>query len=120
MILTKSGYPQKDNAYSLEFKDSFGFFMDKNKKNAVIRFSGKVVREVSNIKWTAVQKTKNNPEDKSCEFKLEYPASGSRELILKVLSYGADAEVISPEELRQEWLAEISRLSAYMTKKSKK
>ncbi|MCX7830647.1 MAG: WYL domain-containing protein, partial [Acidobacteria bacterium] len=80
------------------FKESYGIFAGKPKNKAVLKFSPEMTRWVSAEEWHPKQKFKFL---KDGSYILEFPYSDERELILDILRYGDDVEVLSPKELRQ-------------------
>ncbi|HET6546196.1 MAG TPA: YafY family protein [Rhodanobacteraceae bacterium] len=78
---------------------SYGIFSGPPKAWATIRFSPHSARWVADEHWHSQQQGQWLP-DGSYELKLPY--SNSRELLMDLLKYGPDAEVISPVSLREE------------------
>lgn len=81
-----------------ELGAAYGIFSGRPKHKAVIRFSGHAARWVADEQW--------HPEQESHAFgtdgwELVVPYSDPRELIMDILKYGPDAEVIEPVELRK-------------------
>ncbi len=79
------------------FSSSYGIFSGKPESLARLRFTPERARWVSDEKWHPEQKVKLM-EDKS--YLLEIPYSDPRELLMDILKYGPDVEVLSPESLR--------------------
>mgnify|MGYP001768517504 CR=1 FL=1 len=108
---TMEYFPEHDEI-DTEFRGSFGFYMDDDViKKAVIRFYDAAVREAKETIWLPDQKNttaKGTDGKEYCEFEIDYPEKGAVELISRVLSYGKNAEVISPPELRKAWFKHIS------------
>jgi len=80
------------------YADSYGIFTGPADKKAVIDFSGTAAREVSNEQWHPKQQGEW-VDDKT--FRLTVPYGHSRELVMDILRWGSDAEVIGPKELRE-------------------
>lgn len=80
------------------FTDAYGIFAGKAKYNAVIKFSGEASKWLADEEWHPKQKSKLL---KGGEIELTIPYSDPRELIMDILKYGQDAEVISPKRLRE-------------------
>ena len=85
----------------------FGIMQGGKTKEVVLRFSGRVAEWVEEQIWHPEQKAVHNT-DRSLT--LTIPASDFREIKRRVLSYGADVEVVAPEELRIEIKKEITAL----------
>ncbi|MGA8277264.1 MAG: YafY family protein [Rhodanobacteraceae bacterium] len=78
---------------------SYGIFSGQPKDRATIRFSPHAARWVADEHWHS-QQLGHWLADGSYELKLPY--SNSRELLMDLLKYGPDAEVITPVSLREE------------------
>ncbi|MDE3022329.1 MAG: WYL domain-containing protein [Pseudomonadota bacterium] len=81
------------------FSTSYGIFAGKPEKMAILRFSPKRAKWISEEKWHPLQEG-NFLEEGSFELKIPY--SDPRELVMDILKYGPDVEVVSPESLRYE------------------
>lgn len=79
------------------FSSSYGIFSGKPENVAKLRFTPARARWVSGEKWHPEQKGQFSDDG---SFHLEIPYSDSRELIMDILKYGPDVEVLSPESLR--------------------
>ncbi len=66
--------------------------------DVVIHFSKKVACNVTEICWHRTQKIRNLPDGR---VEIRFRVSGLAEILYWILGYGAEAEVIEPEELRQ-------------------
>jgi len=93
------------------FSKSFGIYMDEDIKRAVINIYGTAATDALEIVWHKDQFTrmiKGEDGKQYAQISLDYPENGGVELISRVLSYGTNAEIISPPELRKSWQKEIS------------
>ena len=81
------------------FAASYGIFAGPARAWATIRFSAHAARWVADESWHAQQKGRFLPDGK---FELQLPFGNARELLMDVLRYGPDAEVVSPVSLREE------------------
>jgi len=102
----RSPRPQDDTAVDMaeveldqQLSSSYGIFSGTPKAVATIRFSAHAARWVADEHWHSKQEGRFL-EDGSFELKLPY--SNPRELLMDVLKYGPDAEVLAPPALRQE------------------
>ena len=77
---------------------SYGIFSGKADKRAVLRFTPKQARWVASEQWHPQQVSQF---DKDGSYLLEIPYSNDGELIMDILKYGPDVEVVSPAELRK-------------------
>jgi predicted DNA-binding transcriptional regulator YafY len=78
---------------------SYGIFAGKPKAWATIRFSQHAARWVADEHWHSQQKGEWLPDGR---YELKLPYSNSKELLMDVLKYGPDAEVVAPLPLREE------------------
>lgn len=81
-----------------ELGAGYGIFCGPETRRARLRFSPRMARWVSRERWHAEQSGHFLPDG---SYILEVPYSEDRELIMDLLRYGPDVEVLAPEELRQ-------------------
>jgi len=82
-----------------ELAASYGIFAGESTATAILRFTQKRARWVADEIW--------HPHQQSCwlddgRYELAIPYSDPRELIMDLLKYGADVEVVGPSALRKE------------------
>ena len=75
----------------------YGIFSGKQTLWATLRFSSTAARWVASEKWHSKQKARVEADG---SFLLELPYSEDRELIMDILRYGPDVEVVGPASLR--------------------
>lgn len=78
---------------------SYGIFSGAPKGWATIRFSAKAARWVAEEHWHSQQQGQFLPDGR---YELKVPYSVPRELLMDVLHYGADAELVEPKALRMQ------------------
>jgi predicted DNA-binding transcriptional regulator YafY len=78
---------------------SYGIFSGAPKAWATLRFSAHAARWVADEHWHSQQQGSFLPDGR---YELRVPYSNSRELLMDVMKYGPDAEVVSPLPLREE------------------
>ena len=78
---------------------SYGIFSGEPKGWATIVFSPKAARWVADEQWHSKQQGRFLPDGR---YELKVPYSVSRELLMDVLHYGADAEIVEPASLREQ------------------
>ncbi len=86
---------------------SFGIFKGPATSRATIRFTGTAAEIVRHQIWheqQEIEKEKNG-------IRLTLPIADDRELIMKVLQFGARAEILRPKKLRQRLAAEIGQMA---------
>jgi len=87
----------EDNKLNKHFGDAYGIFAGKAKNKAIIRFSSQAAKWVADEHWHSQQESRSIPGG----WEITVPYNDPRELIMDILKYGADAEVIKPKHLRQ-------------------
>ncbi|WP_058835750.1 helix-turn-helix transcriptional regulator [Luteimonas abyssi] len=78
---------------------SYGIFSGEPKHWATIRFNARAARWVADEHWHSQQQGKHLPDG---GYELRVPYSSSRELLMDVLHYGADATIVEPASLREQ------------------
>ena len=78
---------------------SYGIFSGEPKGWATILFSAKAARWVADEQWHSKQQGRHLPDGR---YELKIPYSVSRELLMDILHYGADAEIVEPAVLREQ------------------
>jgi predicted DNA-binding transcriptional regulator YafY len=87
-----------DLELSAHFDRSYGIFSGPGEHTAELRFTPEMSRWVAEEIWHADQQ--GAFDDQGC-WRLKVPFSSARELVMDILRYGADVEVIAPDFLRQ-------------------
>src|SRR5205814_1425194 len=77
----------------------YGIFSGPAKAWATIAFSARAARWVADEHWHSKQEGRFLPDGR---YELKVPYSNAKELLMDVLRYGPDAEVIAPPSLREE------------------
>lgn len=98
-ILEAAAQDVPDAELDAQLASSYGIFSGAPKAWATIRFSAHAARWVADQHWHSKQEGRFLPDG---SFELRLPFSNSRELLMDVLRYGPDAEVIEPASLRSE------------------
>lgn len=98
--------PRVDEESAKEFSDSdldayfsnaYGIFSGPTKGTAVLRFSARRARWVADERWHPNQKGQMLLDG---GYELRLPYSDPRELLMDILRYGPDVEILGPKELR--------------------
>ena len=79
------------------FQSGYGIFAGKNVQWAKLRFTPERARWVSSEDWHPKQKAAFEPDG---SYVLEVPYADDRELMMDILKFGADVEVLAPAALR--------------------
>lgn len=105
VIFKKSCLEVSEEKLSEEFTESYGIFSGKATHKAVLKFTPNRARWVSKEVWHPKQHGKF---DDSGYYILEFEFNQTEELVMDILKYGQDVEVISPSQLKQKIKTEIS------------
>jgi predicted DNA-binding transcriptional regulator YafY len=92
-----------------ELDAGYGVFGGGNVQWATLRFSPVRARWVAHERWHPDQRGRLEHDGR---FVLEVPFSDPRELLMDVLKYGADVEVLGPPALAQAVDEEVARMAA--------
>ena len=86
-----------DKTLDTELGNGYGIFAGRKTQTAVLRFTPERARWIAHEQWHPKQKG----YEKDGAYILEVPYSDDTELILDILRYGPDVEVIAPASLRR-------------------
>lgn len=92
-----------------ELGAGYGIFSGKALKTARLRFTPQRARWVAKESWHPQQKGRFDAD--GC-WLLEFPYADHRELMMDILKFGADVEVLAPEDLRSRIVQEAERVRA--------
>jgi len=102
-----TAYTYGDETLEDKLSGSFGIFKDGSSQTATIKFAPEIFHLIKHQVWHSAQTS--SEEDGS--FVLNLPIGERHEEIIgRVLKFGDQAEIISPPELRYEWIAVIKRM----------
>ncbi|MEQ6341272.1 MAG: YafY family transcriptional regulator [Gammaproteobacteria bacterium] len=88
-----------DTQLDLHFTSAYGIFAGQATHTAILRFTPERARWVADEQWHPAQQ---GSWLKDGSYELRIPYGDSRELIMDILKYGPDVEVVGPEGLRKE------------------
>ncbi len=94
---------------------SYGIFAGPATRTAILRFTPERARWIAEERWHPDQEG-SFLDDGS--FELALPFSDSRELLLDILRYGPDVEVVAPEDLRRQVRDRLARALEVYRKRS--
>ena len=97
--LDESALDRDASELDAHLASSYGIFSGQPKAWATIRFSSHAARWVADEHWHSQQQGAWLPDGR---FELKLPYSNSRELLMDILKYGPDAEIVAPVSLREE------------------
>lgn len=98
-VLDKPTQDVDEQQLSKHLADGYGIFSGEAKGMAVIRFNAKSARWVADEHWHSRQEGRMLPDGR---YELKVPYSNGRELLMDVMQYGADAEIVEPVALREQ------------------
>jgi len=78
-------------------KSGYGIFAGRAVEWATLKFTPQAARWVASQSWHSSQRTRF---EKDGSYVLEVPYADDRELVMEILKFGADVEVLGPEILR--------------------
>ncbi len=86
------------------FAGAYGIFAGKPKHKAVLRFTPERARWVADERWHPAQEGRRCADGR---YELRIPYADPRELVMDILKYGADVEVLAPAGLRRMVAAQL-------------
>jgi predicted DNA-binding transcriptional regulator YafY len=98
-VLDAAAEDRADTELNQHLASSYGIFSGAPKAWATVRFSPHAARWVADEHWHSQQQ---GQWLKDGRYELKVPYSNSRELLMDVLKYASDAEIIAPVSLREE------------------
>jgi predicted DNA-binding transcriptional regulator YafY len=84
----------------------YGIFAGRDVRWAKLRFTPEAARWVSAQIWHPEQRARVEADG---SYVLEIPYAHERELVMEILKYGADVEVLAPESLREQVAGDLKR-----------
>jgi len=103
-ILDAAAQDVPDSVLDEHLASGYGIFSGPPKAWATIVFSSKAARWVADAHWHSKQEGRHLPDGR---YELRIPYSNGKELLMDVLRYGADAEIVSPVALREQARANL-------------
>jgi len=114
IISDESFEPRPKREWEPLIHASFGIFQGGDPIPVILQFNPFRAQWIREQVWHPEQKLQTLPDG---SLRLVLPVTDLREIKLKVLQFGADVEVIEPEELRKEIRQEIKKMARiYKTK----
>ena len=98
-VLDEAARDLADSELNQHLASSYGIFSGEPKGWATIVFSAKTARWVADEQWHSKQEGRFLSDGR---YELKVPYSASRELLMDILHYGADAEIVEPTMLREQ------------------
>lgn len=98
-LINETALDRETDELDAHLASSYGIFSGAPKAWATIRFSSHAARWVADEHWHSQQQGARLADGR---YELRLPYSNSRELLMDVLKYGPDAEIVAPVSLREE------------------
>ncbi len=115
-VLDQAFDPKPESDWRHLLEAAFGLFQADRIVSVTLRFNAFRARWIRQQRWHPQQQITENPDG---GLDLTLPVADFREIKLKILQFGADAEVLAPDSLRREIKEEIDRMkSVYKTKET--
>jgi len=111
-VLEKKAKDVSRNAMDEVLGAGYGIFTGKDVQTAKLRFTPERARWVAQEQWHPNQK---GTLESDGSFVLELPYADDRELIMDILKFGAEVEVLGPATLKKRVKTEIGKMSARYT-----
>lgn len=108
-VLEKKAKDVSRASMDLELGPGYGIFTGHDVQSAKLKFTPERARWVAQEQWHPKQK---GILEKDGSYVLELPYADDRELVMDILKFGADVEVLSPAILKKRVKAEISRMTS--------
>ena len=110
MHLTDTPFDYRDpETWQHKIQGACGIFQDQHHQPVTLRFSARRAPFVREQHWCDGQQQVLRDDGR---LELTIPVADYREIVMKILEHGAEVEVVSPEDLRQQVVEEIERMSA--------
>jgi predicted DNA-binding transcriptional regulator YafY len=109
--------PRPENAWRPLLQNAFGLFHGDETIPVTLRFSPFRARWIREQHWHPFQVLTELPGG---GLELTLPAADFREIKMKILQFGADCEVITPQALREEIQVEIAKMAGMYRKEADK
>ncbi|MDX1569412.1 MAG: transcriptional regulator [Xanthomonadales bacterium] len=87
-----------DEELNRHFQSAYGIFAGPAEATAVLRFTPRMAEWVADERWHSAQEGRYLDDGR---YELRVPYGRSDELVMDILRYGAEVEVVEPEALRQ-------------------
>ena len=100
--------PRPKSEWEPLIQTSFGIFQGGSLVPVVLRFNSFRARWIREQVWHPAQEMAYFPDG---SLQLSFPVSDFREVKMKILQFGADVEVIEPDELREQVREEIEKMA---------
>ncbi len=108
-VLDKKAKNVPSRELDSHFGSAYGIFGGRADQTAVLRFSARRARWVASEQWHPQQQGQPLEDGR---YELRVPYHDARELIMDILKYGPDVEVVAPAQLRDEVRRQLQQAAA--------
>jgi predicted DNA-binding transcriptional regulator YafY len=112
-VLDKAAREVSNDSLERHFASGYGIFAGADTQEAVLLFNATRARWVSRETWHPKQDGKLQLDG---TYLLKFPYSREPELVMDILKYGADVEVLAPESLRRAVAGQLQQATALYAK----
>ena len=109
IVMEKKAKDVSRTSMDLELGPGYGIFTGKDVQTARLRFTPERARWVAHEQWHPKQK---GVLEQDGSYVLELPYADDRELVMDILKFGADVEVLGPAALKKRVKAEIREMAS--------
>jgi len=117
-------HDEKDSVWKAEVEawtsSGFGIFRGESPFPATVRFRASALRLAGSQRWHPEQTDSRGSDEQGEWLDRTVPVVHTRELLVRILAFGADAEVLSPNSFRTQWEQEIHRMSEQVRRARRK
>lgn len=106
-VMEKKAKDVSRTSMDLELGPGYGIFTGHDVQHAKLRFTPERARWVAHEQWHPKQR---GTLESDCSFTLELPYADDRELLMDILKFGAEVEVLAPAALKKRVKAEIGKM----------
>ncbi|BDT69026.1 hypothetical protein os1_32130 [Comamonadaceae bacterium OS-1] len=107
-VLSSSAIEVGDDKLDAQFGPEYGVFASGRVRWARLQFSHEKAGKVANVQWHALQQGKQQNDG---TYLLRVPYMDPRELMEKILQFGAQCQVLGPASLRQAVTDEVAQMA---------
>lgn len=96
-----------DAEMDAHFRSGYGVYAGRARETAVLHFNAAQAGWVADEQWHPDQQGAVLPDG---DYELRVPYADSRELVMQIMKYGSDVEVLAPTELRRQVAERVERM----------
>ena len=105
-VLDAAAIDVNESELDEELSSGYGIFAGRKTKTAILKFSADRSKWVSSERWHPNQEGRMHSDG---SYELKIPYSDPRELLMDILKYGYEVEIISPSELKVELVSILKK-----------